>query len=245
MPTPAPRSKRKESRPVRPVKIIPSLQEMNEFEKEEMKKSRPVVKSKLSKLHKWLDNHVPKPIKNAFDEAFLRLKNSILGLYDGAKKTLKNIVEKVVEEEQGQEEDIDLTLHEHERALKGACRSFVMAGLPKTDIDSYFDQNERYIKTLIENQLKEMGSVKIIMTLWVVWKKPIKLLIKLPEDAKNAQELDDGTTDDIYYEKIEMPFNSLMTEFFDASDINDLIECMLAYIKAQTENPKFSESGLR
>ena len=34
-----------------------------------------------------------------------------------------------------------------------------------------------------------------------------------------------------------------MTEFFDASDINDLIQRMLAYIKAQTENPKFPESG--
>ena len=72
-----------------------------------------------------------------------------------------------------------------------------------------------------------MGSVKMIMTLWVIWKKPIKLLIK---DAKNAQGLDDGTADDIYYEKIEMPFNSMMTEFFDASDINDLIERMLAYM---------------
>ena len=40
-----------------------------------------------------------------------------------------------------------------------------------------------------------------------------------------------------------MPFNSLMTEFFDASDINDLIQRMLAYIKVQTENPKFPESG--
>ena len=40
-----------------------------------------------------------------------------------------------------------------------------------------------------------------------------------------------------------MPFNSLMTEFFEASDINDLIQRMLAYIKAQTENPKFPESG--
>ena len=69
-----------------------------------------------------------------------------------------------------------------------------------------------------------MGSVKMIMTLWVIWKKP---LIK---DAKNAQGLDDGTTDDIYYEKIEMPFNNMMTEFFDASDINDLIERMLAYM---------------
>ena len=84
----------------------------------------------------------------------------------------------------------------------------------------------------------------IIMTLCVVWKKAIKLLIKLdPENAKNAQSLDDGTAGDIYYENIEMPFSSLMTEFFDASDINDLIERMLAYIKAQTENPKFPDSG--
>ena len=119
----------------------------------------------------------------------------------------------------------------------------MIPGLPKTDIHSYFDKTKPHIKALIENQLKKIGPVKIIMTLWGIWKKPIKLLIKLTEDAKNAQDLDDGTTDDIYYEKIEMPFNSLMTEFFDVSDINDLIERMLAYIKAQTENPKFPESG--
>ena len=76
------------------------------------------------------------------------------------------------------------------------------------------------------------------MTLWVIWKKPIKLLAK-----SGPEDLDDGTARDIYYEKIEMPFNSVMTEFFDASDINDLIERMLAYIKAQTESPKFPESG--
>ena len=81
------------------------------------------------------------------------------------------------------------------------------------------------------------------MTLWALWKKPIKLLIKLPEDAKKAQELNDGTTDDINDEKIDMPFNNLMTESFHVSDINDLIECMLAYINAQTENPKFPESS--
>ena len=68
-------------------------------------------------------------------------------------------------------------------------------------------------------------------------------LIELdPEDAKNAQDLDDVTTRDNYI-RVEIPFNSLITEFFEASDINDLIQCMLAYIKAQTENPKFPESG--
>ena len=43
------------------------------------------------------------------------------------------------EEQQQEEEGVDLTPHEHERALKGAYRSLVIPGLPKTDIDSYFD----------------------------------------------------------------------------------------------------------
>ena len=115
----------------------------------------------------------------------------------------------------------------------------MIPGRPKTDIDSYFDQTKPHIKTLIENQLKEMGSAKIIMATWVIWKKHIMPLIELAhEDAENAQDLDGGITGDDY-ERVEMPFNSLMTEFFEASDINDLIQRILAYVKAQTENPKF------
>ena len=34
-----------------------------------------------------------------------------------------------------------------------------------------------------------------------------------------------------------------MTEFFEGSDINDLIQHMLAHIKAQAENPRMPESG--
>ena len=64
-----------------------------------------------------------------------------------------------------------------------------------------------------------------------------------PKDVKNAQELDDRTADNIYYEKIDMPFSSLMAVFFKGSDNNDLIDSMLAYVKAQTENLKFPESG--
>ena len=80
----------------------------------------------------------------------------------------------------------------------------MMPEKPKTDVDSYFDQAKPHIKTLIENKLKKMVPAKIIMTLWVLWKKPIKRFIKLgPND----------TTDDIYYEKIDMSFNSLMTVF--------------------------------
>ena len=163
----------------------------------------------------------------------------------GQQERLKDIVEKEAEEEeQQQEEDIDLTPHEHDRALRTAYRSFVMPGKPKTDIDSYSDQAKLYIKTLIENQLKKMGSAKIIMTLYVSWKKlKEQPLIELDhEDVKNAKELDDGNTGDNHI-RVEMPFNSLMTEFFEGSDISHLIQSMLEHIEAQTENPKFPESG--
>ena len=45
------------------------------------------------------------------------------------------------------------------------------------------------------------------------------------------------------YIRVEMQFNSLMTEFFEGSDINDLIQRMLAYIKIQVENLRMPESG--
>ena len=104
-----------------------------------------------------------------------------------------------------------MNIKEHK---KGAYRSFVMLGKPKTDIDNHLDRAKPHINTIIKNHLKELGSAKIIMTLWIIWKKPIEPLIELnPEDVKNAQDLDDAITGDSYI-RIEMPFNSLMTNFF-------------------------------
>ena len=72
------------------------------------------------------------------------LYNRVVENVGYGQETLKDIVEKEAEEEQQQkEEDINLTPHEHERALKGAYRSFAMPGLPKTDIDNYSKINYR------------------------------------------------------------------------------------------------------
>ena len=100
--------------------------------------------------------------------------NSMPGLHDSAKKTLKFHVECEAKKEYQEEEDIDLAPHGNKRAFKGGFKSFVIAAAPKTGIYSCFDQTKPYIKTLIKNQLKEMGSTKIIMTVWVSWKKPIE-----------------------------------------------------------------------
>ena len=158
--------------------------------------------NQLTKLY----NAVSAPVaatRDALAERLLSVRNTASLLYNRmmenkeyGRERSEDIVEKEAEEEQQQEEDIDLTPHEHERALKGAHRSFVIPGAPKTDIYSYFDQTKPHIKTLIRNQLKEMGSAKTIMTLWVRWKKPIMPLIELAtEDAKNTQDVDGGTSD--------------------------------------------------
>ena len=118
----------------------------------------------------------------------------------------------------------------------------MIAEKPKTDIDSYFEEVQPRMKTLIEEQLKEMESAKIIMTLLVRWKKPVKLANTLdPEDVEGAQDIRGNTSDN--YTRVEMPFSSLMTEFFEGSHIYDLIQRMFAHIKTQAENPRMPESG--
>ena len=273
------------------------------------------MRNQLTKLY----NAVSAPVaatRDALAERLQSVRETASLLYNRmvenmgyGQETLKDIAEKEAEEEQQQEEDIDLTPHEHERALKGAYRSFVIPGAPKTDIHSYFDQTKPHVKTLIKNQLKEMGSAKIIMTLWVRWKKPIEPLIELdPEDLEDAQDIGGNADDKIRpgpsmnlnpkemdhvpkpiknaagkaflkaknsmlvlygvkkplksdmenqkqtedntshknegdnYIRMEMPLNSLMAEFFQASDINYLIQRMFAHIKTQVENPKIPES---
>ena len=99
----------------------------------------------------------------------------------------------------------------------------MIPGVLKTDIDSYFDQTKPHIKTLIKNQLKEMGPAKIIMTLWVRWKKRIMRVTELDdlEDAKDAQDFDDGIGNN--YIRVEISFNSLITEFLEDSNVNVFI----------------------
>ena len=70
-------------------------------------------------------------------------------------------------------------LQELERALRRAYRSFMIPGAPKRDIDSFIDQVKSRIKVLIKDQLNEMQSAKVIIILWVRWKKPVKLTITL------------------------------------------------------------------
>ena len=70
------------------------------------------------------------------------MKNSTLSLYNGVKNTLKGAAEKKAKKENQEQtkDEVDLTPHEHERALKEAYRNFVIPRLVKADIDGCDDQ---------------------------------------------------------------------------------------------------------
>ena len=125
------------------------------------------MRNTISKLYSAVSAHVA-ATGNALTERLQSVRETASLLYNRmmenmeyGRQRLKDIVEKEAREEetkeQQKEEDIDLTPNEHERALKGAYRSFVVPGAPKTDIDSYFDKTKPHIKTSIEEQLKEWG----------------------------------------------------------------------------------------
>ena len=63
------------------------------------------------------------------------------------------------------------------------------------------------------------------------------------EDEEDSTNLTTHENEEDGYTRMEMAFNSPMTEFFEGSDISDLIERMLAHIKTQIENPQMPGGG--
>ena len=87
------------------------------------------LRNTISKLY----NAVSAPVaatRDALTERLQSVRETASLLYNRmvedmgyGQETLKDIVEKEAGEEQQQEEEIDLTPHEHERALKGAIEA--------------------------------------------------------------------------------------------------------------------------
>ena len=95
------------------------------------------------------------------------------------------------------------------------------------------------MKTLIEQQIKDLGSVKVPITIWEKWKKTEEMVTQLnPEEFEQAEDIH-GEGHVIIVEKV---FNSKMMEIFQGSDIGEILEQMFAYITG-IENPVLPKSG--
>ena len=100
------------------------------------------------------------------------------------------------------------------RSLQKLCNKWT----PKTDMDSYFVRAKPHTKAFTEAQLKEMQSTKKVMTSWVKWKNSGKSVLTLDtRDFECVQDIGNKTGDNCT--KVEIPFNSLMIEFFEGRNI--------------------------
>ena len=190
-----------------------SPQEMDIFEQQEMSKSRPQVKGKLNKWYHWLINHVPKPIKDGASKAFKTFKDKVVGLYN--RVTTGSTGNETRIKEPKPFKPIEL-----EQAFGGAYRSYRVNGRPKIDVDTFFNRKGKRLIELIERELKTRTSARIQTTAW----------IRFVRDDEEGQE------------RVELAFNSLMTSVYRGSEMDQIVDGMIANMKFQTENPALLNS---
>ena len=75
-----------------------------------------------------------------------------------------------------------------------------------------------------------MNAVKVQMHLWIMWKKK--------EEEKQAWQ---GSK--THETLVDKPFNSRMTEVFQGSNVEEILQGMFAHIKTQIEHPVLPKSG--
>ena len=200
----------------------PSPQEMDIFEQQVMSKSRPQVKSKLNKWYDWLINHVPKPIKDGASRAFKTFKDKIMGLYKRVTGSTANQAPEgpPSSETQRSAEPKPFKPIELEQAFGRAYRRYRVNGKPKMDVDTFFSKRRKELIELIKRELKTQTSARIQMTAW----------IRFIRDDEEGQE------------RVELAFNSLMTSVYQGSDLDQIVDGMIANMKFQIENPALLNS---
>ena len=78
----------------------------------------------------------------------------------------------------------------------------------------------------MNRELTDLGSAKIQMTAW------IRFIQALEDDFGNIIEAN----------RVEKPFNSKTMEIHQGSDLDEIIDEMLAHMKMQIENPALVNS---
>ena len=109
---------------------------------------------------------------------------------------------------------------ELEQAFNGAYRSYRVNGRPKIDVDTFFNRIRKRLIELIKRELKTRTSARIQTTAW----------IRFVRADKEGQE------------RVELAFYSLMTSVYRGSDLDQIVDRMIANMKFQIENPALLNS---
>ena len=102
-----------------------------------------------------------------------------------------------------------------EGAFSGAYRRYRIDGLPGTDPDTFFSRVRRFLIDLLKKELRT-GAIRSQTMTWIRFRK-------------------DG-------ELVELAFNSRMANVYNLSNMNELVNEMIAHMKQQIENSAVSDS---
>ena len=102
-----------------------------------------------------------------------------------------------------------------EGAFSGAYRRYRIDGMPGTDPDTFFSRLRRFLIDLLRQESR-MGAVRSQMMTWIGFRKDNEL--------------------------VELAFNSRMVNVYNLSDMNEIVNEMIAHMKQQIENPALLNS---
>ena len=93
------------------------------------------------------------------------------------------------------------------------------------DVDTFFSCIRRELISLINRELTDLNSARVQTSTWI----------------RFIQEFDDVVEAD----RAELAFNSRMTEVHQGSDLDGIVDEMIAHMKTQIENPTLANSRFR
>ena len=108
---------------------------------------------------------------------------------------------------------------ECERAFGSAYRSYRVNGRPRMDVEIFFYRFKGDLIELIKQELTSLNSARVQTTMWIRFIK-----------------------DD---DRVEVAFNSRMTNVHQGSDLEQIVDEMIARMKTQNESPVLLNSRFR
>ena len=119
---------------------------------------------------------------------------------------------------------------ELDQAFGGSYRCYRINGRPKIDVDMFFNRIRKELIGLIKEELKTRTSARIQTTVWIRFIRDWA-----PRGLGKAHD-EEGQ------ERVELAFNSLMTNVYRGSETDQILDGIIVNMKFQIVNPALLNS---
>ena len=162
-----------------------------------------------------------KRMKKKLDELNRKIRHS-RKKHDGLihkRNSLRRVIEELKQGNRQRNVELAQVFVECERAFRRAYRSYRANGRPRMDVDTFFSRVRGDLISLIARELISLNSARVQTTAWIRF-----------------------TKDD---DRFTLAFNSRMTDVYQGSDLDQIVDGMIAHMGAQTESPALLNSRFR